>query len=340
MNAMCKIDQESNLALSVVIPTFNRVNRLKKTLESLIKQSLDKELFEIVVVDDGSNDGTADMFANFSKGLKHHIRYYWQENNSAASARNMGIMEAKAPNILLMDDDILVNRDHLKFHFDLHMKYPESKVAVLGQITPGPEGIELLRWEESDLLIIGYTVGGEPIISSAYLLTADVSLKKEFLIKAGLFSEGLPVIQDMDLAFRLEDLGLSLIYCREAIAIHTEPLDSLEKLVANGKKYGRGFAQWYGRVPLYQKEIWKLGGRFNGGWDHVRHHPWGYLKDALRRWSINKYTIKPIMQIAAGIPVTNPPKKILRRLCKEIWAYYYRDEFERFRMPTDQRNEK
>ena len=313
--------------LTVVIPSFNRVNRLKKTLESLVDQSLDKELFEIVIVDDGSDDGTAQMVAEFSQKVKHYVRYYWQEKKLAGAARNLGIMEAKAPIVLLMDSDIVPNKDHLKLHLQLHLKYPETEVAVRGWITPGPEGVDLLRWDESDILPIGRTVDGEAIISPEYFVTADVSLKREFLIEAGLFTLGLPAAQDTDLAWRLRDLGLKLIYCREALAIHTDPLDSVEKVVNNGKKYGWTFAEWYCRIPLYQEETWRLGARLNGGWHHFSHHPWGYLKDAIRRWTINSYTIKPILQIAARIPITNPPKKILRRLCKEIWAYYYRHEF-------------
>jgi glycosyltransferase involved in cell wall biosynthesis len=320
-----------NPSLTVVIPTFNRVKRIEKTLESLINQSLDKELFEIVVIDDGSDDGAAQMFGDICKQVKNHIRYYWQEKKSTGSARNMGIMKAKAPIILLMDDDIIPNRDHLKMHMDLHLKYPEPEIAVIGRVTPGDDGVDLVRWDEPDFLPVERASGGEPIISEQYFATADVSLKKEFLMNAGLFTPDLQFAEDTDLALRLKALGLKLIYCREAVAIHTEPMDTLEKVANDGRKYGRVIAQWYGRIPLYQNEIWSLGTRLNGGWDHFSHHPWGYIKDAIRRWSINKYTIKHIVRFAAAIPITKPPKKILRRLCKEIRAYYIRDEFKKQR---------
>jgi len=317
--------------LTVVIPTFNRAARLKATLEALINQSLDKELFEIVIVDDGSNDGTTEMVTHFSKQAEHNIRYYWQENQSAGSARNLGIIQAKSPIVLLMDGDIIPNKDHLNFHFQLHLKYPEPEIAVLGRITVDSDGVDLLRCDKSDILPMGSASGGEPIFSEAHFVTADVSLKREFLIEAGLFTPGLPLLQDADLAWRLKGFGLKLIYCREAVAIHTEPLDTLEKLINSGRKHGRVFADWYDRVPLYQKEIWRLGGRFNAGWHHFSQHPWGYIKDAIRRWTINKYTIKAILGVTTRLRITNPPKKILRRCCKEVWAYYYRDEFHKRR---------
>jgi hypothetical protein len=252
----------------------------------------------------------------------------------------LGIAEAKSPVVLLMDDDILPNRDHLKLHVDLHLKYPEPEVSVRGRITPVQEGIDLLRWSESEILSIARLVDGGAIISPEYFVTADVSLKKAFLLKAGLFTPGLPALQDTELAWRLKGFGLKLIYCREAVAIHTEPLDTLVKLINNGKKYGRVFADWHGRVPLYQKEIWRLGGRFNAGWDHFSQHPWGYIKDAIRRWTINKHTIKGILRVTARLHITTPPKKILRRCYKEVWAYYYRYEFKERRRQLDKENRK
>ncbi len=325
-------------ALTVVIPTYNRANRLRKALESLINQSLDKELFEITIVDDGSDDGTGQMVADLSKEVNHHIRYYWQENKFAGSARNLGILRAEAGIVLLMDDDIIPNKDHLKQHLELHLKYTEPEVAVRGRITAGSEGVDLLRPDELDNSPIGRAPDGEPIISAMNFVSADVSFKRELVIKAGSFTPGLPVAEDTDLALRLAGLGLKLVYCPEAVAIHTEPLDTLQKVVNNARTYGQAFAQWYGRIPLYHKEVWRLGGRFDGGWYHFSRHPWGYLKDGVRRWSINKYTIKPILEVATKITVTNPPNKILVRCCKEIWAYYYRHEFQEQRRQVDKQN--
>lgn len=317
--------------LSVVIPTYNRINCLIQTLEALDKQSLSDEHFEIIVVDDGSIDETRKVMLNMIKFTKSNIRYFWQENQSAGSARNLGIIEATAPIILLLDSDINVNYEHLESHLKLHQKYKEIEYAILGRIIPGGSGIDLLRRDETNMVPITKTSFGDPIIRATNFVTADVSLKKEFITKAGLFTPRLPVVEDMDLAFRLENIGLKLIYCRQAIAIHMEPLDSVDKVVSYGKKYGRSLAEWYGRIPLFKDEIWKLGGRFNGKWHHFRQHPWGFLKDALRRWLINKYTIKIINHFISRIEISNPPSKIITRCCKEIWAYHYRNEFQKRR---------
>ena len=313
--------------LSVVIPTYNRATRLINTLEAVVNQSLDKDDFEIIIVDDGSQDGTEQTVADYGKTVDHHIRYYWQENQFAGAARNLGIRNAKADIVLLMDSDMIPHPDHVAHHLALHRKYPEPEVAVLGRIVTRAEDVDLLRDHVADIPPIARAAAGEPVIDAINFVTADVSLKRAFVIQAGWFTPGQRVAEDFDLAWRLQALGLRLLYCREAVATHTEPLDTIAKVINSGRVYGRTFADWYGQLPIYQQEIWNLGGRFDGGWAHLRRHPWGYLKDALRRWMINRYSIGPMVRLATRLPVTNPPTRSLRRLCKEIWAYNYRDAF-------------
>lgn len=325
-----------SLRLTVIVPTYNRSNRLEKTVRALLNQTLSTQGFEIIIVDDGSEDETRRMADELKNCAPDRIRYYRQENKGPGAARNLGIQNAKTPVVLLLDDDMIPNEQHLELHLDLHCKYPEPAVAVLGNITPGGTGIDLMRRGNDLILGIAKAPGGEPIVSHRSFVTADVSLKRNFVLNAGLFNENIPVVEDMDLAWRLRDLGLKLIYCAAAVAVHTEPLDTIEKVVKEGKKYGRSFAENYGTIPLYRDEIWFLGGRFDCGWNHFSRDPAGYLKDAVRRWLINTYTIKWILRMAEKIPVTNPPKRMLLRCCKEIWAFYYRNEFQACRrMITD-----
>lgn len=313
--------------LSVVIPTYNRINILKETLEGLFNQSLDKQRFEIIVVDDGSDDGTTDMIIELRGKARYNLRIYWQEHSLAGSARNLGIQEADTNIILLMDSDIIPTPKLLEHHLKLHQKYPEPEAGVFGRVITGEKAIDLCDPDNRRLSPIGTTKNGDPLLDAGYLTTQNISLKRKFLIQAGLFTPGLPCLQDMDLAFRLKEKGLKLIYCPEAIGIHTQPLDTLEKVVSSGKKYGRTLAEWFGRIPNFQKEIANFGGRFDGGWNHFIHHPGHYLKDAVRRLIINKYTIDLILRAASRITITKPPKNILVRCCREIWAYYYRHEF-------------
>lgn len=96
--------EASQLALvSVVIPTFNRKSSLLRSLECLKQQTYPLDHFEVIVVDDGSTDGTDHLpWNNFPFG----VRYYRQENAGATIARNRGASRSSAGILVFMDDDI------------------------------------------------------------------------------------------------------------------------------------------------------------------------------------------------------------------------------------------
>jgi glycosyltransferase involved in cell wall biosynthesis len=320
--------------LSVVIPTFNRAQLLKENLSALLDQSLDKKLFEIIVVDDGSTDETAEVLAEIgSKGFGL-VYAHWQKNKFAGSARNLGIQNARGAIIFLIDDDITASPTLLERHLELHNRYPDPEVGVLGRIMTGSAGIDLCNPDYRKISFVGTTGTGEPLVDAIYLRTANVSLKREFILRVGLFNECLPCEQDMELALRLRKRGLKLIFCREAVGIHREPVDTIEKVVKRGKKYGRTLAEWHERIPEFKELIISMG-RYNGGWAHFASQPVGYLKDAIRRWVVNQYTIGFTVRIAKSIPITNPPKKLLVRCCKEVLAYYCRHEFKKRKAELD-----
>ena len=85
--------------ISIIIPTFNSSKELTKCLESFKTQTLSNENFEIIVVDDGSNDGTKDNVAQYP------VRYIYQQNRGPAAARNNGANQAQGEIILFTDAD-------------------------------------------------------------------------------------------------------------------------------------------------------------------------------------------------------------------------------------------
>lgn len=102
--------------LSIIIPTYNRKDVLRHNLLSLIDQGLLK--YEVIVCDDGSNDGTKEMVNSLQ--TPYNIEYLFQEKRGfrAASARNMGIKAAKSENILFIDQDIISHPKILQIFLD------------------------------------------------------------------------------------------------------------------------------------------------------------------------------------------------------------------------------
>lgn len=117
---------------SVIIPTYNRAKLLRLTLESLIYQTLSKEEFEVIIVDDGSNDETKDIVASYEQLL--NIKYVYQCDNGfrVARARNLGVVLSEAPVCIFFDSGLLIEGKCLEEHLLFHT--PESQSAVIGYV--------------------------------------------------------------------------------------------------------------------------------------------------------------------------------------------------------------
>lgn len=98
--------------VSAIVPTFNRADLIAETLESIVNQTFDD--WECIVVDDGSTDGTRSIVEEFVI-RDPRFRYVWQENSSAANARNRGIRIAAGEYIAFLDSDDLICPDKLEW---------------------------------------------------------------------------------------------------------------------------------------------------------------------------------------------------------------------------------
>jgi glycosyltransferase involved in cell wall biosynthesis len=121
------------LKCSVIIPTYNRAPLLSHTLESLVRQSLPADEFEVLVVDDGSSDETSVMVEGFSTRL--NLRYFFQEDEGwrTARARNVGIANAAADVCVFLDSGLLAHSGCLAAHVSSHEESPVP-LAVCGYV--------------------------------------------------------------------------------------------------------------------------------------------------------------------------------------------------------------
>lgn len=98
---------------SVIVPTYNRANLLKKAVQSVLDQTFQD--WELIIVDDGSTDGTTDTIKGFSDS---RIRYIFQEHQERSTARNLGITHALGRYICFMDDDDYLLNNHLQVFYE------------------------------------------------------------------------------------------------------------------------------------------------------------------------------------------------------------------------------
>ncbi len=205
--------------ISVVIPTYQRAPLLERSLESLTTQTLPRERFEVVVVDDGSGDWTESVCTRMAEQLP--LRYFRIENSGISAAKNLGLFAAEAPLVLFFDDDDLADPGLLEAHVEAHRAHPEENVAVLGYTTWAPElevtPLMTYLTEIGQLLFSFASIEDGQRLDHTYFWGGRSSCKRAFLAQHGVFDQDFPaIIEDIELGFRLARHGLSVVHSRAA----------------------------------------------------------------------------------------------------------------------------
>ena len=180
--------------VSVIIPTYNRLPLLKEAVESVLTQ--DFEDLELIVVDDGSTDGTGEEMERYSgrvKLLQH------SENKGVSAARNKGILHAKGKYLSFLDSDDLWVKGKLKIlvaFLDDNPQYPlcytdEIWIRKGKRVNPKLKHAKYSGWIFERCL---------PLCT---ISPSSVMIRKALFSKVGLFDEALPVCEDYDFWLRV-----------------------------------------------------------------------------------------------------------------------------------------
>jgi len=211
-------------SVSIVIPTHNRRDALLTTLAALSDVAYPAAPWEVVVVDDGSSDGT-DLALREQPSLAGlNLRYLWQGNSGPAAARNRGAAAATGDVLILMDDDILVDPDFVTRHVEALLQHPGCWVA--GRIihpeelrtTPFGEYRDAV-WEryhrQHPADRISETNGGS---------AANLSLWRADFTRLGGFDESFhtPSCEDWDLGIRARAAGIRVLYHPTLVTRHMD----------------------------------------------------------------------------------------------------------------------
>ncbi len=241
--------------LSIIIPTCNRSKILKKVLDSLEQQSVDQHCFEVLIVDDGSQDDTAAMLENFSTSSRLRIRYFFQENKKQGAARNLAIKNVQMPLLLFIGDDIVPDRCFLESHLKFHdaLENPEQS-CVIGYTT-WPHDIRVTPFmqyigEFGDQFGYSLIQGRGPLPFNFYY-TSNLLVPAAALNQLDYcFDEDFDVYgwEDIEFGFRLEKAGVQLFYNPESIARHHHPVD-VTSFCRRQENVGRASNIFIGKHP-------------------------------------------------------------------------------------------
>lgn len=250
--------QNNEFEISIIIPTYNRGNILKMCLDAIASQTTPSDSFEVIVSDDGSHDNTREVTESFAGEKLRNVKYLWQPNTGASAARNLAIRESKGRLLLIINDDTIATENLVEEHLLAHRRHTEENCAVLGRITiseeVSPSIFAKLHLDASFKLLYGKTE-----LDWRGFLTCNVSVKKSFLKKYGLFEEKFRVLhEDLELGERLSHHGLKIIYRPEALGYHYHYID--ERVFLNSaNQEGKSLAVWYRKSPHLKKELASLG---------------------------------------------------------------------------------
>ena len=181
------------MKISVVIPTFNRIRLVARAIDSVLKQSLNP--YEIIVVDDGSDDGTSEMIQNKYKSIK----LIQQQNNGVSAARNKGIEHAKGDWIGLLDSDDEWTEKKLENQADRLIKTPEYDFCHTNEIWIR-NGVRVNQ-RKKHKKYGGYIFG--KCLDICRISPSSVLFRKNILDHVGWFDNQLPVCEDYDLWLRI-----------------------------------------------------------------------------------------------------------------------------------------
>lgn len=272
--------------ISVVIPTYNRLPILQKSLAALEKQTFTNSTiddYEIVVIDDGSTDQTLAWLAENTVHLPH-VMIFEQNHQGAAAARNLGVVKAQGDTIVFIDSDLVVTEVFLQSHADALMRGKQE----LNSDRLFTYGAVINTNNFDDPTSEPYKITD---FSAAYFATGNVAIARKWLEEAGLFDLGFQLYgwEDLELGVRLKKLDLKLIKCPQAVGYHWHPafnLEQIPRMIDQEIQRGKMGVVFYQKHPTFNVKMMIQ-------MTLLHRLLWGILS---LRGKLNEHTLQPILR--------------------------------------------
>ncbi len=294
------MDRNRPFDLSVVIASYNRKELLRRCLDSLVDQTQDPGSFEVVVADDGSADGTADMVESLE--MPFRLQALRLENGGWATAQNEAIRASSGRICLCLDDDIVASPQLLAEHVEAHAD--DAPLAGIGKLVQEPP--QARDWY-AHAFAQGWNEHYEDLNHRSAAWTdcygANLSAPRSTLIELGGYATDLPGVEDIELGFRLAEAGCALVYLPGAEATHDDQ-KGMAQMLRDVQRQGVAQVSVVDRHPSTQRQVL--------GWVG----PAGPRELALRR-ALIALRVKPSMLAAMGRAIPGSGRKM-------VWLHFVR----------------
>lgn len=236
--------------ISVVIPTYNRLETLAEVMPTLLAQDLAAPAYELLVCDSNSDDGTAEYLAALCE--RHPtVRHLPGAYGGRAAARNAGIAAARGEIVLFNDSDILASGDLLSMHLRRH--HERAGIAVVG-LEVQVKNLADYAFKRDHPEARGHLhPPSRKKLSWLYFLTGNASVRRADLLRAGCFDESFTGYghEDLELGYRLRRVGVDILYEPRAVNYHCQDVayeDQKQKMLLAG----RSTARFYRKHPDFE----------------------------------------------------------------------------------------
>lgn len=225
---------EKKTFVSVVVPTYNRKDMLKECLDALSKQTYPQDCYEVLVVNNGSKDGTEEFLGEYRKNAAFDLKPLMYEKKGVCGARNFGIKNSRGEIICFTDDDCLADKDWIK---NLADSYISDEIGCVGgEILAYPPKTILEKYADRRKIV------GQIFLACGPVVTANTSYRKKVLMEVNAFDEQLPTSEDSDLGVRVKLKNYKFVYAKNAIVLHKHR-STLRGFLKQQYYYGVGYVR-------------------------------------------------------------------------------------------------
>lgn len=247
-------------SVSIIIPTLNRKNVLIEALLSLNNIDYPRNLLEVIVVNDGSTDGTKEEVEKIKKDLNYNFKFIKEKRKGISYAKNVAIKKSYGEIIVSTDDDCLFEKGWLK---KLIKPFKNPKIGAVG----GPDRAiknENVLAKSIDFAFSSFIGSGgihgrflKVKLGNFYPPGCNMAFRREVVKKIGYFDETLAPGEDTDYNHRIEKAGYKLSYVPKAFVWH-RPRNSLARFIPYIFKRGKARVEIIRRHPQYAELIYYL----------------------------------------------------------------------------------